>query len=436
MKQIEIHNFGPIKDAKIDIKPMLVLIGPQASGKSTIAKLIYFWKTVPNNFVIGHISLKGETDSDPEKCLKESILNVFFSLFGLQKNFKIIYTFKDNKTLIISSNDKGVISIEFSNDFYTNWTKLNMLKNRLLEPIKNDLVSQITKEEWSNAYTLELAKLFRDEHKSFLFSIAGRNAILDFSHPFEEYLSQSVFQKKFDNETTTEKLMRIYVEKISVIRKFFAKYGNFKNIIAFAKNNKMEKTLSIAYQLINKILIGEYNISNTGEETIIHSNGSINLNEASSGQQEAIRILQDAFLSIYQDDTLFRVVEEPEAHLFPEAQKATIELLTLALNNKNENNLIITTHSPYTLTVINNLIFAAKVGNSSPEKVNEVVPKELWLPTERVAAYLLKDGAAENIIDDELGEIKAEMIDEVSQIINQEYDNIYNIQYETKGENN
>jgi hypothetical protein len=53
------------------------------------------------------------------------------------------------------------------------------------------------------------------------------------------------------------------------------------------------------------------------------------------------------------------------------------------------------------------------------------------LPTESVAAYLLKDGTAENIIDDELGEIKAEMIDEVSIILNQEYDNIYDIRYES-----
>ena len=42
MQKIVIKNFGPIEDAEIDIKKILVLIGEQASGKSTIAKLIYF----------------------------------------------------------------------------------------------------------------------------------------------------------------------------------------------------------------------------------------------------------------------------------------------------------------------------------------------------------------------------------------------------------
>ena len=37
---LEIENFGPISKAKINLKKYIVLIGPQSSGKSTIAKLI------------------------------------------------------------------------------------------------------------------------------------------------------------------------------------------------------------------------------------------------------------------------------------------------------------------------------------------------------------------------------------------------------------
>jgi predicted ATPase len=46
MQKIIIKNFGPIKYAEIEVKKILVLIGEQASGKSTIAKLIYFFKTI------------------------------------------------------------------------------------------------------------------------------------------------------------------------------------------------------------------------------------------------------------------------------------------------------------------------------------------------------------------------------------------------------
>ena len=43
MQRIEIQNFGPIKEASIEIPKFLLLIGEQASGKSTVAKLIYFF---------------------------------------------------------------------------------------------------------------------------------------------------------------------------------------------------------------------------------------------------------------------------------------------------------------------------------------------------------------------------------------------------------
>jgi dephospho-CoA kinase len=49
MQKIIINNFGAIKDAEIEVKKILVLIGEQASGKSTIAKLIYFFKSLKDD---------------------------------------------------------------------------------------------------------------------------------------------------------------------------------------------------------------------------------------------------------------------------------------------------------------------------------------------------------------------------------------------------
>ena len=52
MQKIIIKNFGAIEYAEIEIKKVLVLIGEQASGKSTIAKLIYFFKSLKENLNI------------------------------------------------------------------------------------------------------------------------------------------------------------------------------------------------------------------------------------------------------------------------------------------------------------------------------------------------------------------------------------------------
>jgi len=70
------------------------------------------------------------------------------------------------------------------------------------------------------------------------------------------------------------------------------------------------------------------------------------------------------------------------------------------------------------------MIYAAKVGTKHPEQVNEIIPKELWLPLENVSAYILQNGEAVDIIDPKLGEIKAELIDEISNVINNQYDQL------------
>jgi predicted ATPase len=55
------------------------------------------------------------------------------------------------------------------------------------------------------------------------------------------------------------------------------------------------------------------------------------LSNASSGQKECIRISQeqDIFLNILDGSKVLIIIEKPEAHLFPIAQKQLIELLAL-----------------------------------------------------------------------------------------------------------
>ncbi len=45
-KKLIIKDFGPIKKVDIDLSKYIVFIGPQASGKSTIAKAVYFFRSL------------------------------------------------------------------------------------------------------------------------------------------------------------------------------------------------------------------------------------------------------------------------------------------------------------------------------------------------------------------------------------------------------
>lgn len=43
MARLIIHNFGPIRFCEIEEKHFTVLTGAQASGKSTVAKVLFFF---------------------------------------------------------------------------------------------------------------------------------------------------------------------------------------------------------------------------------------------------------------------------------------------------------------------------------------------------------------------------------------------------------
>ena len=46
MERIVINKIGPIKYCDLQINDIMVFTGPQAAGKSTIAKSIFFFKNI------------------------------------------------------------------------------------------------------------------------------------------------------------------------------------------------------------------------------------------------------------------------------------------------------------------------------------------------------------------------------------------------------
>lgn len=444
-QRLEIANFGPVRNVSIEIRPLLVLVGQQASGKSTIAKLIYFFQSLSSEFFSRYYqssNKKVDLTHDLKLPIREKFYDFFGSTFHLPE-FRIVYHYAENRSLTLSLSSEKKINATFSDSFFTerDLDELRGYKKMLIQ-IKSDLentdnvAKKVALDERHLNYLHQLADkinaLFCNEHNDSLFILAGRNATIGYSETFENMLQQSI-QKNIEEQghrafetkeqTIDETLMLSFMQRVVKMRQAFINLGNFEGMIAHA-NARLKPRLKLANKLIREVLHGQYSNSEFGERIVHPGQGYVYLKNASSGQQESIRILQDAFLSIYQGNKLLRIVEEPEAHLFPEAQMSTIQLLILMLNSAPSGHLILTTHSPYTLTVINNLIYAAKVGAHHPEQANSIIQKELWLPLGNVSAYMLQDGEAFDIMDGELGEIKAELIDSISNVINQQYDQL------------
>ena len=119
-------------------------------------------------------------------------------------------------------------------------------------------------------------------------------------------------------------------------------------------------------------------------------------------------------------------------NLFPATQNKLMQYLVDKTINYG-NNMLLTTHSPYILTSLNNLMYAYQIGQLHKEKVNKVIEEKYWINSKEVSAYLLKyDGVQkgviqENILDKE-GLIKAEKIDGVSAILNSDFNAIMDIE--------
>ena len=100
---------------------------------------------------------------------------------------------------------------------------------------------------------------------------------------------------------------------------------------------------------------------------------------------------------------------------------------------KGDNRLIITTHSPYILTALNNLIQAKNVAKNRPEladEVGQIVPPQYHLDFEDIAAYFVADGMARSIMNVENQLIDANALDDVSNDLSEEFGKLVQLEFQ------
>ena len=186
----------------------------------------------------------------------------------------------------------------------------------------------------------------------------------------------------------------------------------------------------------DKILNGKY-IKKNGEDYLeITTNRQIELINSSSGQQETLPLIIILETIAYDQPEVGGnsiYIEEPESHVFPSTQKNIVELISTVYNARKDSlQFFITTHSPYILTAFNNLIQAGILAeDATEEKIKQIsqhVPKTRFLNPDEVAVYSLENGYCKSIIDQETGLIDANIIDEVSNELAIQFDELLDLE--------
>lgn len=430
MQKLVINKFGPISNCELNINDFMILIGEQATGKSIICKSIYFFKSIRDDlksFAYNMISNGPDEKNITYKIVEDSLKTKFDRLFGirdLDEDLLIRYFYADNVFVEVRPCENAVDTIDIrfcdrikefikvieqkSHRYYESLNSIDNIDSTYYHLEKNKLYLILTK---------EINSFFKDDREIFYIP-AGRGLL----------------------SLMTNQLLNIDLDSVDYAT------GEFLKLIQKQRNifNPMlrKALVNSAYNVggkfiaqdesVKRILKGEYYFSDNKEFLRVERDSSLQINYTSSGQQEILWILNLLNLWIEQKSNIFVVIEEPEAHLFPKAQKEVMEYIAHFFNSNN-NQIIIATHSPYILTSANNLLYAGRIGKQSHEKVNKIIPSEKWIDLNRFDAYMIGDNKEQyirTIIDDELKEIAAEEIDKISEEIRKTYSDIFNVEVE------
>lgn len=395
-EKLIIKNFGPIKSVELELGRVTVLIGEQATGKSTVAKVLAVCRYF--SYLVGNDLFSGDSFGD-------GILSWGLNEFTYAETY--IYYECKHYTLTVTRtpgaleilDDKGKIEDEVDvSRFSTKLTPISSEFKALLDEL-GKIRPKASEVSWENVdwsiptsfYQNDVAKVMDNP----------------FYFPAERGL-QSIFS-----------LGKASIQNIS--DSLFNQLARLDQIARLFKKDTLIEPLDITYKNVDG---RGYIRKNT--ETEFYS-----LFNAATGYQSTIPVVlvYKYYNEIRRKAKTF-IVEEPELDLFPTAQNRVINYLVDQTMNYN-NNLLITTHSPYTLTSINNLIYAYKTGQTYKTEVNELLPEKYWLNPGDVSAYrLMSDGTAKDIIDKDLNEIAIEEIDEVGKYINNVYDRILGVKFQ------
>src|SRR6266536_2153959 len=126
-------------------------------------------------------------------------------------------------------------------------------------------------------------------------------------------------------------------------------------------------------------------------------------------------------------------VEEPEANIFPSTQYELIRLFAwLSQEWRLDFSWVVTTHSPYILSAFNNLNEAGQVSRAKPELKDEVaklIPEHFWINEGEFRAYAIEKGVLKSIVAKDTGLVSANYIDQVSETIGAEFDELLRLGY-------
>jgi predicted ATPase len=418
MERILIKNIGPIEDADIELNRINLFIGPQSSGKSTIAKLVSFCQWL-EKYIIVNQSKKSITS---EFLRRKLILYHGFSQFLSESSFleydSDMITFKFHSLKNFSIDIKGDISKGLMRKIayipsernvvsLPNVSSFQMVDN-YIRSFVFDWLTIRTKYGINNHYSVlnldvdyyfdgkngDIVKLKDGKEITLSESSSGLQAVIPLLI-YVNYITKWIYANdadiSYNNYTSLQK----------ALLKELTKGRQSDNVIEMAlKDEKIKKQVNDLLRLITRVS-----------------------SEVKGYQSNITGILE----RLGRPHSTKLTIEECEMNLFPSTQYILVQKIIGAMNFKRGDSLLLTTHSPYIMTSINNLIQAknaAKEEDADLTKISSIIPKESWIDYSDVSAWAVEKGRVASINDDDDKIISSDDLDRASEEISDDYSNL------------
>lgn len=391
MNKLTIRNFGPIKSVTIDLKKFTVIIGPQSSGKSCILKIASFCKWIEKRI---------ELSQNPDKYLSEETVRTellqFHKLNGFQKDNTFIKYESQFMSFSIAFNGDGKTDFDFQ------WKRNRWRYKRpaiAYIPAERNIVAAIP--NWFDVKLVHnnIRNYMSDwEESRQLFSMSNSLPILDLGTSYYYNL--------------TENSDKIIVDKQG-------------HTIDFTNASSGLQSIVPLYVLISYLSdkstyqAGVSSVANDKEHEKLKSmiERSAEFPKSFSAHEIIENLSRTQHAEIY--------LEEPEENIFPKTQYQLVKWLAQMMSVSADNSLSMTTHSPYILSSLNNLIQAADYVSKDFRNADvirsEILGSDAFIDFDSISVYAMADGRVKTIKDEELRLISQSALDSASDDISRDF---------------
>lgn len=392
-ERLIVKSFGPVKDLDILFKKVTLFIGDQGTGKSCVAKLFSMFKWT-------------------EKVLSQKKYKL--SYFEQYNRFQKMLCKYHRIESFVNENSY----IKFEGDLYD-----FLYENGNFSVIdKNHEIKGISKVMYVPA---ERSIVSVAENKSKL--------LKELPDSSETFSDEFVNAKKFFQNGYNLPFEGLRFEYDSLNDAGWIHGVDYKvRLINASSGIQSSLPMCIVSEYLSSKISDkeEVKLSKEEKDKLEKRVAEIMQNEEYSDSIKDMMIRQLSYANRY--NQLINIVEEPELNLFPRSQMEV--LFSLISNNASaeENMLVFTTHSPYSLAIINTMIMGAKTyANATEEQrgqIEAILPVKYQINENEIAAYRLSSSDecyCQSVINEKTGLVSKNELDSASDEIMRVFNSLY-----------